>query len=229
MAFVGGGAGPSSGATRPRPPRTDAAHERYQQNRPQPYDERQRFYHTTEAPEHRSLQEHAQSFRDKGIIGSEHSSFGEGKQVFSHPAPPREMGPRQMYVEFEPGRRPSGSGTSFMGRGGASTAKSFAGDVPPERVHGVYGHMPGGGIGRLADAGSTLTGLAGLIGAAASFIPGYQEHTPYWIQHLNNGGPMGDALQYVIDQNYGPGGIMDPYKNQQGTPGFNPATGQTMA
>lgn len=188
---------------------------RYRANLPKPYDPKQRYYHTSEAPEGRGLREHAQSFRDKGIIGSERTSFGEGKQVFAHPEAPRKLGPRQVYVEFEPGVRPSGSGTSFMGRGPASTATSFSGDVPPERVRGVYGNLPEGGIGRLAG----VTGLMGLANNISALLGGPYIQTPAdWV--LND---------LIANTTYGPGGIMDPYRDYRELPGYDPQTGTVLA
>ena len=203
-----------SGSTRPAP---SAAELRYRANMPQPHDPTPRkWYHTTEVPDHVEAQQHAQSFRDRGIIGSDRSSFDTGKQVYAHPHPPEHLGPNQQYVEFETGDRPSGRGTSFMGRGGPSSAVSFGNDVPPSKVNGVFGHLPEGGIGRIADAASTTTGLMGLLGMVAPMIPGFANRMPRttW---LANGGPLGDLLQSVIAGNYAPGGVMDPYKDWAGS------------
>lgn len=81
--------------------------------------------------------------------------------------------------------------------------------IPPEMIEAYEGP---GRFGKLADAGSTAVGLMGLLGTAATFIPGFSERMPRttW---LANGGPMGDLLQEVIAGNYRPGGAMDPYKN----------------
>lgn len=207
------------------PPRRGSAEERFRANMGEAHDPTPRnYYHVSETRPGQTTKQLADSFRQKGIVGGERTSFGEGRQVFAHPHAPTELGPNQVYVEFDETRRPSGRGTSFMGRGPASTSVSFGGDVPPERVHGVYGHLPEGGIGRLADAGSTTLGLMGLLGTAATFIPGFSERMPRttW---LANGGPMGDLLNYVVNSNYAPGGVMDPYRNMRNMPGFNPATG----
>lgn len=207
------------------PPRRGTAEERYRSNlgEANPTEPR-KYYHVSEAKRGMTPQQLADSFREKGIIGGERTSFGEGRQVFAHPQPPRELGPNQVYAEFEETRRPSGRGTSFMGRGGGSTAVSFADEVPAERVRAVYGYTPEGNIGRLADAGSTTVGLMGLLGQAAQFIPGFSERFPRttW---LANGGPIGDLLNEVIASNYAPGGIMDPYKDMRDMAGWNPATG----
>lgn len=221
----------TAGRTRPvpdyvtnPPPRRGAAEERYRANLGSDApNEPRRFYHVSEAKGGMTPQQLADSLKQRGIIGGERTSFGEGRQVFAHPEPPRELRPNQVYAEFEEMRKPSGRGTSFMGRGGGSTAVSFADEVPAERVRGVYGHLPEGGIGRLADAGTGAVGLMALLGQAAQFIPGFSERMPRttW---LANGGPMGDLLNYVISSNYAPGGVMDPYKDMRDLPGYNNGT-----
>jgi hypothetical protein len=180
-----------------------SAEARYRANLPKGYDPDQKYYHVHDVPEGVDIRQRAQSFRDKGIIGSERTSFGAGKQVFAHPQPPRELGPRQIYTEFTPGVRPSGSGTSFMGRGGGSTAKSFSGDISPANVGGVYGHVPGGGIGRIADAGSGITGLYGLL---SSMFP---ENLPQIY------GPTDYVLNDLLRMNYEEG-VMNPYRDWAG-------------
>lgn len=222
----------AAGKTRPvpdyvtnPPPRRGAAEDRYRANLGSDApNEPRRFFHTSETRPGQTAQQLADSFKERGIIGSERTSFGAGRQVFAHPEAPRELRPNQVYVDFEESRKPSGRGTSFMGRGPASTAVSFENDVPAERIRGVYGYTPEGNIGRLADAGSTTVGLMSLLGQAAQFIPGFSERFPRttW---LANGGPMGDLLNEVIASNYAPGGVMDPYKDMRDMAGWNPATG----
>jgi hypothetical protein len=112
--------------------------------------------------------------------------------------------------------------SDIIGRGtGTSTAVSTRGAVPPGNVLSGYSKA-----GRVFDAGSTTLGLLGLLGTAANFIPGFSERMPR-TSWLANGGPIGDVLNEVIANNYGQGGVMDPYRDYQGP--RDPTTGAILA
>lgn len=161
------------------------------------------FTHETDA-------KNVESIRREGIRPSRGAAnFGDAR--------PQVYGSRANSVENIPeGRvriRYQVPTDSILGRGVGSDAVSSRGAVPPGNVMSGYSKT-----GRVFDAGSTGVGLMSLLGALSQFVPGFSERMPR-TSWLANGGPIGEALNYTIAQNYAPGGIMDPYRDYQGPRG----------
>jgi len=197
--------------------RQDSAYQRFQQNLPKPRtgpSGRRKFVHETDLA-------NVDSIRAGGIRRTRGGSAmgNEGVYAFERTGPEHRVPEGRVAIEFEADpARIRGGGTTP-----GSQSRVLQGSIDPGDITGGYGPS-----GRIFDAGSSTVGLMGLLGSVAQFIPGFAERMPR-TNWLANGGPIGDVMNYVINQNYAPGGIMDPYKDVRDNPGFNPQTGTVMA
>lgn len=185
------------------PPRDDAAYQRAMGNRPTPSDGTMRRYvHETDIG-------NIDSIRKSGIRPG--TRFGhEAVWANEGTASGRTVPPGRALIEFDadPAR------IKLRGTTPGSQAAGFqGGPIAPEALRGGYTTA-----GRVFDAGSKITGIGGLINMLSGFLGG-----PSIM------GPSDMVLNDLIAQNYGPGGIMDPYRDMRDMPGFNPQTGTVPA
>jgi hypothetical protein len=191
-----------------------SAHARYKANLPQQRPTgRRKFVHETDLA-------NLESIRKGGIRPTRGGSAmgSEGVYAYEREGPAHRVPEGRVAIEFEADAgRIRGGGTTP-----GATSRVLQGGIDPGDITGGWGPK-----GRIFDAG-TSAGLLGLLGQAAQFIPGFAERMPR-TNWLASGGPIGEAMNYAIQQNYAPGGVMDPYKDVRDLPGFNPQTGTVMA
>ena len=144
-----------------------------------------------------------ESIRRQGIRPSRGgANFDDPRpQVYGHlrPEGPGTVDPGRARIEYRvPNENIIGHGT------GGSTGISSRGEVPAEDV--LHGYGPQG---QIFEAGGGLLSLAGML---LPLIPYVNQRFPW----ASRGGLMGDALNATVQQNYAPGGYMDPYDQWSG-------------